>query len=217
MPTQERRKASRVPARELDVVVRGAHKRLEARDISIEGVGLIGSIPDTEPGFTEHVDLVVGARPVARDVPARVVYVGRNSVGLVFVDLDPATADELERLLAKRERSIDLEYFESRYARTPDLLVRLVKLFSQDSTSKRDQIREAMAAEDYKRVASVAHSLAGSAATLGALKLRQSSLQLEQQLKAGNIEEAKLYIQDIEEEVEQANVELAEYMEKYAG
>ncbi|MFO7595072.1 MAG: Hpt domain-containing protein, partial [Desulfocurvibacter africanus] len=61
-----------------------------------------------------------------------------------------------------------------------------------------------------------APSLAGSAATLGALKLRQSALQLEQQLKSGNIEEARLYIQDIEEEVEQANAELAEYMEKYS-
>ncbi|EGJ48756.1 Hpt domain-containing protein [Desulfocurvibacter africanus] len=216
MPTQERRKASRVPARELDVVVRGAHKRLEAKDISIEGVGLIGSIPDTEPGITEHVDLVVGARPLARDVAARVVYVGRSSVGLAFVNLDPATADELERLMTKRERSIDLDYFESRYAKTPDLLVRLVNLFTQDSSSKRDQIREAMATEDYKRASAVAHSLAGSAATLGALKLRQSALQLEQQLKSGNIEEARLYIQDIEEEVEQANAELAEYMDKYS-
>ncbi len=217
MSIQERRRASRVPARELDVVVRGAHKRLEARDISIEGVGLVGAIPDTEPGFTEHVDLVVGARPIGRDIPARVVHLGRNSVGLAFVDLDPATADELDRFMSRRERSIDLEYFESRYAKTPDLLIRLVNLFTQDSSSKRDQIREAMAAEDYKQAAAVAHSLAGSAATLGALKLRQSSLQLEQQLKAGNIEEARLYIRDIEEEVEQANAELAEYMEKYMG
>ncbi len=215
MPSQERRRARRVPARELDVLVRDSGKRLEARDISIEGVGVVGAIPEAEPGETARVDLLVGAEPLASDIPARVAYIGRNAVGLAFVDLDKDSAGALERLMARRQRAIDLDYFESRYARTPDLLVRLVTLFFQDSSSKRDQIREAMAAEDYKRAAGVAHSLAGSAATLGALKLRQRALQLEQQLKAGNVEEGKLYLRDIEEEVERANAELAEYMDKY--
>lgn len=215
MPTQERRRASRVPARELDVLVRDSGRRLEARDISIEGVGVVGSIPEIEPGESTHVDLLVGAERLASDIPARVAHIGKNSVGLAFVDLDKESVGALERLVARRQRAIDLDYFESRYAKTPDLLVRLVTLFFQDSSSKRDQIREAMAAEDYKRAAGVAHSLAGSAATLGALKLRQRALQMEQQLKSGNVEEGRLYLQDIEEEVERANAELAEYLDKY--
>lgn len=215
MPSQERRKARRVPARELDVLAKRAGKRLEARDISIEGVGLIGSIPNAEPGQTERLDLIIGDEKLASDIPARVTHVERNATGLAFTDLDQTSAGALKRLVARRERAIDIDYFESRYAKTPDLLVRLVTLFFQDSSSKRDQLREAMAAEDYKRAAGVAHGLAGSAATLGALKLRQRALQLEQQLKAGNIEEGRLYLHDIEEEVERANKELAGYLDKY--
>jgi len=214
MPSQERRKVRRLPAHELHVVVRGANRRLEARDVSIEGIGLVGSVPDAAPGRPERLDLIVGETPMASDIPARVAHVERKAMGLAFGELAEDIAETLQRLLARRQPAIDLDYFESRYARTPDLLVRLVTLFFQDSSSKRDQLREAMAAEDYKRAASVAHSLAGSAATLGALRLRQRALLLEQQLKAGNIEEGRLYLQDIEEEVEQANGELAEYLDR---
>jgi HPt (histidine-containing phosphotransfer) domain-containing protein len=81
--------------------------------------------------------------------------------------LDPATLGEL------------------RGGGVPDLLAELVALFSEDAPRHVARLREAVGRQDPAEVARVAHTLKGSAATLGARLMSATCAELESASRAG--------------------------------
>jgi len=67
----------------------------------------------------------------------------------------------------------------------PDAFVTLMTLFSTSSTALLETLRDAMARADAEGVARVAHTLKGSAANVGAVRLADACRRLEESLPGG--------------------------------
>ena len=82
------------------------------------------------------------------------------------------------------------------------LLRELVGIFVDDGPKRLEALREAMKAADVQQLEQVAHSLKGSAAILGAARLQESALALEETAHDGRAENGVDLVADIAREIE---------------
>jgi HPt (histidine-containing phosphotransfer) domain-containing protein len=82
------------------------------------------------------------------------------------------------------------------------LLRELVGIFIDDGPKRLKALREAMTASDVQQLEQVAHSLKGSAAILGASRLQESALALEEAAHDGRAESGVGLVADIAREIE---------------
>ncbi|PYM72117.1 MAG: hypothetical protein DME03_18550 [Candidatus Rokuibacteriota bacterium] len=82
------------------------------------------------------------------------------------------------------------------------LLRELVGIFVDDGPRRLEALREAMKAADVQQLEQVAHSLKGSAAILGAARLQESALALEEAAHDGRAENGVDLVADISREIE---------------
>jgi two-component system, sensor histidine kinase and response regulator len=82
------------------------------------------------------------------------------------------------------------------------LLRELVGIFVDDGPKRLVALREAMTASDVQQLEQVAHSLKGSAAILGASRLQESALALEEAAHHGRAENGVDLVADIAREIE---------------
>ncbi len=82
------------------------------------------------------------------------------------------------------------------------LLRELVGIFIDDGPKRLEALREAMTASDVQQLEQVAHSLKGSAAILGASRLQQSALALEEAAHDGRAENGGDLVAAIARELE---------------
>ena len=82
------------------------------------------------------------------------------------------------------------------------LLRELVGIFIDDGPKRLEALREAMTASDVQQLEQVAHSLKGSAAILGASRLQESALALEEAAHDGRAENDVDLVADIAREIE---------------
>ena len=82
------------------------------------------------------------------------------------------------------------------------LLRELVGIFVDDGPKRLEALREAMKAADVQQLEQVAHSLKGSAAILGAARLQESALALEEAAHDGRAENGVDLVADISREIE---------------
>ena len=82
------------------------------------------------------------------------------------------------------------------------LLRELVGIFMDDGPKRLKALREAMTASDIQLLEQVAHSLKGSAAILGASRLQESALALEEAAHDGRGENDVDLVADIAREIE---------------
>jgi len=83
-----------------------------------------------------------------------------------------------------------------------ELLRELVGIFMDDGPKRLEALREAMTASDVQLLEQVAHSLKGSAAILGASRLQESALALEEAAHDGRAEDGVDLVADIAREIE---------------
>jgi len=81
---------------------------------------------------------------------------------------------------------IDLARLRARFDDDQDLLAEIFSVFISESPGRRTDLEAALAAGDLTRLAGLAHSLKGVAATLFAEPLRQAAYALEQAARAGD-------------------------------
>ena len=86
---------------------------------------------------------------------------------------------------------IDLARLRERFDDDKDLLAEIFSVFISESPGRRADIEAALAAGDLPRLAGLAHSLKGVAATLFAEPLRQAAYALEQAARSGDIPAAR--------------------------
>jgi HPt (histidine-containing phosphotransfer) domain-containing protein len=84
------------------------------------------------------------------------------------------------------------------------LLRELVGIFVDDGPKRLEALRQAMIAADVQQLEQVAHSLKGSAAILGASRLQESALALEEATHDGRAENGAELVADIAREIERA-------------
>ena len=81
---------------------------------------------------------------------------------------------------------IDLARLRARFDDDKDLLAEIFSVFISETPGRRADIKAALAAGELARLAGLAHSLKGVAATLLAEPLRQAAYALEQAARAGD-------------------------------
>lgn len=84
-----------------------------------------------------------------------------------------------------------------------ELLRELVGIFVADGPKRLEALRAAMTAADVQQLEQVAHSLKGSAAILGAGRLQESALALEEAAHDGRAENGVHLVAQLAREVEQ--------------
>jgi two-component system, sensor histidine kinase and response regulator len=100
----------------------------------------------------------------------------------------PLRAESVERALARwvfspsdeRREVVDLAALETTCAGDNEVRAEFVTLFLEHSRGELDALREAVAGADARRAATIAHSLGGSAATVGGVRLAETCSRLSQ-------------------------------------
>jgi len=82
------------------------------------------------------------------------------------------------------------------------LLRELVGIFVDDGPKRLETLRAAMTAADIQQLGQVAHSLKGSAAILGAARLQESAMALEEAAHAGRAENGVDLVGQLAREIE---------------
>jgi HPt (histidine-containing phosphotransfer) domain-containing protein len=97
------------------------------------------------------------------------------------------------------------------------LVAELVDLFFEDVPPRLDSIRRAMAAGDPDALVRTAHSLKGSAATLGAERMAELCRQIEVSGRAGEVPEAQGLLEPLEEEFGRVKQALTKWVAETPG
>jgi|GEM_PF-1242285 len=81
---------------------------------------------------------------------------------------------------------MDPQWFDKMFATRRDFLGRMFEVFVRDEPERLNELKEAVAAGDMRRISFLAHSLKGATATLGAGPARDAAATLDQAAKAGD-------------------------------
>ncbi len=96
------------------------------------------------------------------------------------------------------EDLFDVKEFLERVQEDKELLVELIGIYLEDYEGKRKILGEAIVANDYEAVRSVAHSLKGSSGNISAKSLRELFWKLEDMGKANNLNGAADLLQNVD-------------------
>jgi HPt (histidine-containing phosphotransfer) domain-containing protein len=86
----------------------------------------------------------------------------------------------------------------------PDIIRRLITIYLKSSPELLDEIDAAVQDSAQERLWQAAHSLKSSSANLGAVRLARLSEELEQQVRAGSMDQAVAMVEEIRREYERA-------------
>ncbi len=101
-----------------------------------------------------------------------------------------------------RVRPIDPNKLLEDLCGQPELITRLLYVFQAETQKDIDGLEAALAAHDSCKVATLAHRLKGSAATIGAEPLRIEAAQIEGLGRQGNLRQAQDHMSDLHQEFE---------------
>lgn len=93
-------------------------------------------------------------------------------------------------MAAGDEEVLDRDALLEQAGGDPELVLRLIELFSEDRAETLDAIQEGMATSDAKRVERAAHRLKGSLGTLAARAAHAAALHLETIGRSGSLADA---------------------------
>jgi HPt (histidine-containing phosphotransfer) domain-containing protein len=91
-----------------------------------------------------------------------------------------------------------------------DVRAEFVELFLEHSRGELDELRAVVAAPDFERVRAVAHSLGGSAATLGAARLAAACSRLSQTAAAEQADGVNELFEGVDRAYELTRVQLSD-------
>jgi HPt (histidine-containing phosphotransfer) domain-containing protein len=83
-----------------------------------------------------------------------------------------------------------------------DLLEELVRIFADECPGNLKEIRLALSGRDAHALRLLAHTVKGAAMNLGALKVSEAALALENQARAGDLENAAPLAENLAKEIE---------------
>lgn len=98
----------------------------------------------------------------------------------------------------------------------PNMIPELIDLFIEDASGRVSKIKDAAKDDNYKELATQAHTLSGSAAAYGAVKLTTLAKQLELSSKAHDAERITQQVKDIQLSFSSAMTDLREYKDAKA-
>ena len=88
--------------------------------------------------------------------------------------------------------------------------IKLLKSFIQHHQHARQDIDQAMEAEDYNKVAAIAHTIKGAAANLSITAVAASASQLQEKARSGNIENINSALRSLNTELEAVGASIAQ-------
>ncbi|WP_243358072.1 PAS domain S-box protein [Fundidesulfovibrio terrae] len=93
---------------------------------------------------------------------------------------------------------LDKDWFDAHFADKPEVRKHLVEVFMRELPRRIEEIKAALAAGDRKRLAESAHTLKGASGVIGAARVRQSALDLEQAGRNGDMPLAGEFFRDLD-------------------
>ncbi|MCP4660838.1 MAG: response regulator [bacterium] len=124
-----------------------------------------------------------------------------------------AEASSPERATAQSVDAARLEVLRELGRRADhDLVGELSKLFIERGPRGLEEVRQALAAQDFATAEHVAHSLKGTCGNLGATRMAKLAAALEQHAAAGALEECSRQIEEVAKEFERVAAELREIL-----
>lgn len=106
---------------------------------------------------------------------------------------------------------IDRQFLDSMATKKP-FLKKMFSVFVSQEPKRVREIREALESGDVLRIKHLAHSLKGGAATMGADRVREACLNIENATKANDLEKARKLYGDLEKEMNQAYTFMFSYI-----
>jgi two-component system, sensor histidine kinase and response regulator len=82
------------------------------------------------------------------------------------------------------------------------LMEELGRLFAEECPKNMAAMRQALDARDAERLERLAHTMKGSSASLGAMRVSEAALALERQIRSGNLNDAGMRIDDLQHELD---------------
>jgi two-component system sensor histidine kinase/response regulator len=122
---------------------------------------------------------------------------------------EPAIHMPSKQPMIKQEPAINLEELRARLDGNDDLMAELAQLFLDDAPRQIQAIREAQTNGDASRMENAAHTLKGSASTLGANGLTSLARELEMQGREMHLEGSNDLCSQLEKEWERLKIELS--------
>ena len=110
-----------------------------------------------------------------------------------------------------KDDAISREWFAA-IAEKKGFLERLFDAFLRNEPKRVEDIRAAIERDDFERLRFLAHSLKGSAATMGAERLRTRCLEFEEAVKTKNRDRIRASFAALEHEVEDVFGYMRDYM-----
>lgn len=117
---------------------------------------------------------------------------------------------EAPKLAGEEPAVLDRSVLDSACGDDPDVRAEFVALFLGHAGGELDDLRAALDDADAPRVRSVAHSLAGGAATIGAFRLSGASNRLSRSAAAGDLEHAEAMFAEVDDAFELTRDRLAD-------
>lgn len=115
-----------------------------------------------------------------------------------------------ERTMLKKD-VIDSQFMESMADKKP-FLKKMFAVFVSQEPQRVQQIKDALDSEDVDQLRHLAHSLKGGAATMGAERVRECCLLLENATKANDMSAARTHLRSLETEMDNAYTFMFNFM-----
>ena len=125
---------------------------------------------------------------------------------------DSAVTEPLTRGSTRARNVLDREAVLAETARDPEFLLRLVKLYQQDSRKTLNTIRNGLATSDPQAVERAAHRIKGGLSFLRAHDAHSAALRLEDIGRQGSLDEAPEALSALERELVRLDKELTSFV-----
>ncbi len=178
----------------------------------MDGLEATAEIRSREAGTNHHIPIIAMTAHAMIGDRQRCLSSGMDGYVAKPVSL-AALMEEIERVALpshKQEPSFDKAELRERVQGNDELMIDLVRLFLEDAPRQLDGIREALNSGDPARLEIAAHSLKGSAASLGAKVLALVAKKLEIRGRAKKLEGAETDLVELTREWEKLKPELLE-------
>jgi PAS domain S-box-containing protein len=179
----------------------------------MDGMEATVEIRRREKTTGEHIPIVAMTAHAMKGDRERCLAAGMDGYVSKPISL-PILTGEIDRVLfvgsaEKQEPAINLDEFRSRLDGNDELMADLAQLFLDDAPRQIREIREAKTLGDATRLEIAAHTLKGSASTVGAGALTSIARKIEMVARERNIEGTGELCNQLELEWERLKVELS--------
>lgn len=162
-----------------------------------------------EPQFETPVTIDAAAPASPQEAPTKLEALDGPSGQAPTSQLAEAAAEQVAARPAGSDPVLDSQIIQELRDEGQDLLDHLIETFTHIVPAQIEQLADEFARGDLKAASTGAHSLKGSVANLGAMRMRATCATLDTMARNGTVEDVASLLDELRAEYQQASVALA--------